>query len=68
MLIGVAPKVPNREFMVRARYRRLLVAGGGDNIARLLPARDISDDEIEEAVERFEAACTDMQDERRAAA
>ncbi len=60
LLIGIALKVPNREFMARALYHRLLVGGGGGNIVRLLPALNISDHEIDDVLARFDATCTDM--------
>ncbi|QIG80159.1 aspartate aminotransferase family protein [Stakelama tenebrarum] len=57
LLIGLKLKVNNREFMGVARDQRLLVAGGGDNCVRLLPPLIISHDEVEEAVNRLDAAC-----------
>ena len=36
---------------------RLLVAGGGDNLVRILPPLNITLDEAREAVEKFETAC-----------
>lgn len=60
LLIGVKLNVPNREFMARARENRLLIGGGGDNIVRLLPALNISRDEMNEALSRFEATCDEF--------
>ncbi len=63
LLIGVALKVPNRDFMARAREEKLLLAAGGDNIVRLLPALKITGHEAAEALGRFENTCRAMQRE-----
>ncbi|WP_409021145.1 aspartate aminotransferase family protein [Brevundimonas vesicularis] len=58
LLMGVKLKPNNRDFMGWARDEaRLLVAGGGDNLVRLLPPLNITLDEAREAVEKFETAC-----------
>jgi acetylornithine/N-succinyldiaminopimelate aminotransferase len=59
LLIGVKLIPNNREFMALARERRLLVAGGGDNCVRLLPALNLTLDEAREAIEKIEGACQD---------
>ena len=43
--------------MALARDQHLLVAGGGDNLVRLLPSLLITQEEAREAVERLEKAC-----------
>lgn len=60
LLIGVALAVPNREFIAQARQARLLVGGGGDNIVRLLPALNITDAEVDIALDRFASTCAAM--------
>lgn len=58
LLIGVKLIPNNREFMGWARdEQHLLVAGGGDNCCRILPALNLTLDEAREAVERFERTC-----------
>ncbi|MDO1559323.1 aspartate aminotransferase family protein [Brevundimonas sp. 2R-24] len=57
LLIGVKLIPNNREFMGLARDQQLLVAGGGDNCVRLLPALNLSREEAAEAIEKFERAC-----------
>ncbi len=58
LLIGVKLIPNNREFMAIARDEaHLLVAGGGDNCVRLLPALIIDMDEARQAIERLEQAC-----------
>lgn len=60
MLIGVGVHPNNRAFMAAARDRRLLLAGGGDNIVRLLPPLNISPGEVDEILRRFEDTCASM--------
>jgi acetylornithine/N-succinyldiaminopimelate aminotransferase len=57
LLIGVKVIPNNREFMAMARDQHLLVAGGGDNCVRLLPALNITQDEARQAIERLEQTC-----------
>ena len=58
LLIGVKLVPNNREFMGWARDgQRLLVAGGGDNCVRILPPLNLTLDEAQEAIRRFEATC-----------
>jgi acetylornithine/N-succinyldiaminopimelate aminotransferase len=60
MLLGVALHSNNRAFMAAARDHRLLIAGGGDNIVRLLPPLNVTASEIEAVLERFTATCEAM--------
>ncbi|MGZ3344161.1 MAG: acetylornithine transaminase [Caulobacteraceae bacterium] len=57
LLIGLKLIPNNREFMQLAGEQRLLIAGGGENCVRLLPALIMTVDEAREAIERLEAAC-----------
>ncbi len=57
LLIGVKLIPNNREFMALARDQKLLVAGGGDNCVRLLPPLNLTLDEAQEAIAKFELAC-----------
>ncbi|QQQ20108.1 aspartate aminotransferase family protein [Brevundimonas vitis] len=58
LLMGVKLIPNNREFMGWARDEaQLLVAGGGDNLVRILPPLNLTLDEAREVVERFEKAC-----------
>jgi len=58
LLIGVKVIPNNREFMAMARDEaNLLVAGGGDNCVRLLPALNITLDEARDAITRLEKTC-----------
>ena len=58
LLMGVKLVPNNRDFMSWARDEaKLLVAGGGDNLVRILPPLNLTLEEAREAVERFEKAC-----------
>ena len=57
LLIGLKLVPNNREFMQLARDQRLLIAGGGENCVRLLPALIMTMDEAREVLERLEGAC-----------
>ena len=57
LLIGLKLIPNNREFMQLARDQRLLIAGGGENCVRLLPALIMTVDEAREVVAKLEAAC-----------
>jgi len=68
LLIGLKLAVNNRAFMQMARDQKLLIAGGGDNCVRLLPALIISEAEAREAISRLEAACEAARSQTSAAA
>jgi acetylornithine/N-succinyldiaminopimelate aminotransferase len=59
LLIGVKLIPNNRAFMALAREQKLLIAGGGDNCIRLLPALIMTQQEASEALAKFEAACAE---------
>jgi acetylornithine/succinyldiaminopimelate/putrescine aminotransferase len=43
--------------IIAAREAGLLVAGGGDNLVRILPPLNFTRDEAREAIERLEKTC-----------
>jgi acetylornithine/N-succinyldiaminopimelate aminotransferase len=57
LLIGLKVTPKNRDFMAMARDNQLLIAGGGENCVRLLPALIITEDEAREAIEKLERTC-----------
>jgi acetylornithine/N-succinyldiaminopimelate aminotransferase len=57
LLIGLKLIPNNREFMQHARDQHLLIAGGGENCVRLLPALIMTVDEAREVVQKLEATC-----------
>ena len=67
LLIGLKLIPNNREFMQLARDQRLLIAGGGENCVRLLPALIMTVDEARAVVAKLEAACQVAQDQAAAA-
>lgn len=60
LLIGLKLVPNNRAFIAAARDQRLLLAGGGDNIVRLLPPLTMSLAEADEVVARLDATCAAM--------
>ena len=58
LLIGVKLIPNNRDFMAIARdTQALLVAGGGDNCVRILPPLNLTLEEAQLAIQKFEGAC-----------
>ncbi len=58
LLMGMKLIPNNREFMGWARDEaHLLVAGGGDNLVRILPPLNFTLEEAREAIERLEKTC-----------
>ncbi len=56
LMLGLKCVVPVGDFVGAAREADVLVVPAGDNVARVMPPLTISEDEIGEAVARFEAA------------
>ncbi|MGN6364554.1 aspartate aminotransferase family protein [Asticcacaulis taihuensis] len=54
LLIGIKLKPNNREMMALARDNGLLVAGGGENCIRMLPALNLTEANAREALDRLE--------------
>ncbi len=57
LMLGLALRVPVDDFAAAARAERLIVIPAAGNVARLLPALIIGEDEIAEAVARLNRAC-----------
>jgi acetylornithine/N-succinyldiaminopimelate aminotransferase len=66
LMLGIKCRLPNTEVAAAARDAGLLVVPAGDNVIRLLPPLIIGEAEIEEAMNRLDAALTHLT--RRAAA
>lgn len=62
LLIGLrlAPTLAPPAVVKAAIGKKLLVVGAGDNVVRLLPPLNISDDEITEAVDRIAQAISEL--------
>jgi acetylornithine/N-succinyldiaminopimelate aminotransferase len=57
LMQGIALRVPVNDFAAAARDEGILVIPAAENVARLLPPLIIGEEEIFEAVARFDAAC-----------
>ena len=58
LMIGLKCAVPNMDVVNAAYAAELIVIPGGDNVVRLLPALNLTDADIAEALTRLEATAT----------
>jgi acetylornithine/N-succinyldiaminopimelate aminotransferase len=58
LMLGIKCKVPNMNVVNAGYDAGVLTVPGGDNVIRLLPALNISDNDIKEAVARLDQAAT----------
>jgi len=58
LMLGVVCNVPNGDVVKAGYAANLLTVPGGQNVIRLLPALNIKDEEIAEAVQKLEQAAT----------
>ena len=66
LMLGLKCKVPNTEIMHACFEQKLITVPAADNVIRLLPPLNISDHEIDEALQRLAKAaqtCTDKLNE-----
>ncbi|KWT70900.1 Acetylornithine aminotransferase [Hyphomicrobium sulfonivorans] len=56
LLVGLKLSVPPADLVAAAREEHLLLVGASDNVVRLLPPLNITDEEIAEAMQRLERA------------
>ena len=61
LMLGIKCKVTNVEVVKAAYDAGLLTVPAGDNVVRLLPALNIPDEDIAEALNRFEKVATELQ-------
>ncbi|MBM6592959.1 aspartate aminotransferase family protein [Microvirga sp. BT291] len=61
LMMGLRTHVPNTDFIAAARAQKIILIGAGDNVTRLLPPLIVSDEDITEAFNRLDAACTAME-------
>jgi len=57
LLVGLRTVVPSAELIDELRAEKMIAAGSGDNVVRLLPPLIISEEEVAEAIRRLERAC-----------
>jgi acetylornithine/N-succinyldiaminopimelate aminotransferase len=61
LMLGLRCKVPNMD-MVNAGYDNAVITiPAGDNVIRLLPALNITEEEVSEAITRLDAAATQLE-------
>jgi len=58
LMLGLKCRTPNTDLVAAARDAGVLVVPAADNVLRLLPALNITDDDIAEAVNRLNTAAT----------
>ncbi len=63
LILGLRTHVPNTDLIAAARAHKLILIAAGDNVCRLLPPLIVTDEEIGEAFERLDAACTALEAE-----
>jgi acetylornithine/N-succinyldiaminopimelate aminotransferase len=57
LLIGIKAVVASTDLVAALREEKLLTVGAGDNVVRFLPPLNVSEAEVEEAVQRLDRAC-----------
>ncbi|MBV9429071.1 MAG: aspartate aminotransferase family protein, partial [Bradyrhizobiaceae bacterium] len=58
MLIGMRAAVPNGQLVDALRAEKLLTVAAGENVVRLLPPLIVGEEEIDQAVDMIDRACT----------
>ncbi|MBN8999046.1 MAG: aspartate aminotransferase family protein [Rhizobiales bacterium] len=61
LLVGLHAVPPVAEIVGALRRQHMLAAGAGDNVVRLLPPLNIGKAEVDEALDRLEAACAALE-------
>jgi acetylornithine/N-succinyldiaminopimelate aminotransferase len=61
LLLGVRLNVPNGEMVDALRAEKMLAVAAGDNVVRLLPPLNITDEEVGEAIARLDRAATALE-------
>ena len=61
LMLGLKARVPAVEIVKHGYAQHLLTVPAGDNVIRLLPPLNITDDEIAAALERLDAAATALE-------
>ncbi len=57
LMLGLKCKVPNQTLLEALRAERMLTVQAGDNVVRLLPPLIVTEDEIDLACSKIDAAC-----------
>lgn len=61
LMIGLKCKVPNMDVLNACYTQDLLTVPGGDNVLRILPPLNVTEEEIDEAINRIDAACAELE-------
>ncbi|MCC2101314.1 MAG: aspartate aminotransferase family protein, partial [Hyphomicrobiales bacterium] len=64
LMMGVQTKISVGEFVAAARDAHMLTIPAAENVARLLPPLNISEDDLAEGVKRLDAACVALEKAR----
>jgi acetylornithine/N-succinyldiaminopimelate aminotransferase len=57
LMLGVKSIGPNLELMTAFRENKLLTVVAGENVVRILPPLNVSEDELDEAVQKIDQVC-----------
>ena len=57
LMLGVKSIGPNLELMTALRENKLLTVVAGENVVRILPPLNVSEDELDEAVQKIDQVC-----------
>ena len=60
LMLGLKCKIPNTELIEALRLRGMLAVGAGDNVIRLLPPLNITEDHVREAIAILNDACASL--------
>ena len=61
-MLGIRCKATNTDVVQAGYDQNLLTVPAADNVIRLLPALNIGDDDLAEAVDRLDRAATSLED------
>ncbi|MBB4304917.1 acetylornithine/N-succinyldiaminopimelate aminotransferase [Rhodobium orientis] len=61
LMLGIKCRVAPADVVAAARDHQLLTVGAGDNVLRLLPPLIVTEQEIDEAIGRLDAAATEIE-------
>ena len=57
LMLGIKTVIANTELVAALREAKMLTVGAGDNVVRLIPPLNITDDDVDAAMQALETAC-----------
>lgn len=60
LMLGLKTIIPNTELVAALRAANMLTVGAGDNVVRLIPPLNITDEDIDAAMRALETACAEL--------